>query len=114
MVTTIEMMRKPAMSAALMKPSATPMTPAKRRPTSQSPPPSAMSARKLRYWTTEAATAKEMSIPPEINTMSRPTAQITLMALLFINEVRLEAERKLGEAKERKMINAAKTTRSLA
>ena len=110
MVTTIEMMRNPAIKAALMQPMAIPNTPANRKPTTQSPPPMARSDSAVRYWTTDAATANEMSMPPVIRTTNRPTAQMTLTALLFINDAKFPAVKKFGEAKLRNAVKAARTT----
>ena len=65
------------------------------------------------YWTTDAATAKEISMPPAISTTSRPTAQIRLTELLLSSEVRLPSVRKLSEASDRNTQSATRTIASL-
>ena len=49
-------------------------------------------------------------MPPVIRTTSRPTAQMTLTALLFSSDAMFPALKKLGEAKPR---NSASTTRTM-
>jgi hypothetical protein len=109
MVAMIEMIWKPAIRAALMQPMAIPKTPANRSPTIQPPPPTACSANAVRYWATDAPTAKEISMPPAIRTTSSPTAQMTLTALLFINDAKFPALKKVGETTPRYIVKAART-----
>lgn len=86
-VTTMEMIRNLWIRKALIRPRPAPKIPAAIRPMAEFPPPNAAKNQTQRYCTPEAATAKEMSIPPTISTTKRPTAQITLTALLFIKLV---------------------------
>ncbi len=49
---------------------------------------------------TEAATAKEISMPPAISTTNRPTAKMMLTALMFRRSKALPSEKKFAVAKE--------------
>jgi hypothetical protein len=53
----------------------------------------AASASAATYWTTEAATANEMSIPPAISTTSSPTAKIRFTELVLRRLKRLATVR---------------------
>jgi hypothetical protein len=81
-------------------PSTTPAPAAIKRPDTQPPPPIRSNARAVTYCTIEAATAKEMSIPPAISTTSRPTAKMMLTALMFRRSKALPSEKKFAVAKE--------------
>src|SRR6266702_8244915 len=54
-----------------------------------------------------------MSMPPAINTTSRPTAQITLTELLFRSEAKLPSVRKLFDASDRNRQIARRTRNNL-
>src|SRR5471030_254676 len=77
------------MMVALMAPSRQPNPAATRKPNAQSPPPSRMTVSAVRYWTTDAPTANEMSIPPAISTTSSPAAKMMLTALWLSRSNRL-------------------------
>src|SRR3954468_5207835 len=83
------------MKKAFRQPSSVPKAPASSRPTAQSPPPSGAMVIAVRYCTTEAATAKEMSMPPAMSTTSRPTPKMTLTELAFSRSNRLGRVRKV-------------------
>src|SRR5690554_3293038 len=76
------------------------MNPAIRRPLIQSPPPICATMSAVAYWTTEAATAKDMSIPPAISTTSKPTAKMILTALV------LSRSNALTTVKKRSVVSA--------
>src|SRR5471030_570831 len=81
------------MMVALMAPSRQPNPAATRKPNAQSPPPSRMTVSAVRYWTTDAPTANEMSIPPAMSTTSNPVAKIMLTALWLSRSKRLGSVR---------------------
>ena len=64
----------------------------------------------MRYCTTDAATAKEMSMPPVIRTTNSPTAQMTLTALLFISDAKFPALKKVRRGEAQNSVKAARTT----
>src|SRR3954470_6103290 len=83
------------MKNAFRQPSSVPKAPASSRPTAQSPPPSGAMVIAVRYCTTEAATAKEMSMPPAISTTSRPTPKMMLTELALMRSNRFGRVRKV-------------------
>src|SRR3954447_1432731 len=83
------------MKKAFRQPSSVPKAPASSSPTTQLPPPSDMTVIAVRYCTTEAATATEMSMPPAMSTTSRPTPKMTLTELAFSRSNRLGKVRKV-------------------
>ena len=99
-VATIEMILNWWIRKALMQPSATPVAPATISPITQLPPPIQPRNVTARYCTTEAATAKEMSMPPAISTTSRPTAKMMLTELVFRRSKALPSVKKRSDAKE--------------
>ena len=111
-VATIEMILNLWMRKALMHPSATPMAPATISPITQLPPPIQPRNVTARYCTTDAATAKEMSMPPAISTTSRPTAKMMLTELVLRRSNALPRVKKRSVAKERNTQMTAITARS--
>src|ERR1700687_4779834 len=83
------------MTVALMAPSRKPNPAAAMKPSAQLPPPSRMTVSAVRYWTTEAPTANEMSIPPAMSTTSSPTAKMMLTELWLSRSNRLGRVRKV-------------------
>src|SRR5882762_10258369 len=83
------------MMVALMAPSRKPNPAAAMKPSAQLPPPSRMTVNAVRYWTTEAPTAKEMSIPPAMSTTSSPTAKMMLTELWLSRSNRFGRVRKV-------------------
>src|SRR5919205_427935 len=83
------------MKKAFRQPSSVPKVPASSSPTIQSPPPSGATTIAGRYCTTEAATAKEMSMPPAMSTTSRPTPKMMLTEVAFSRSKRLGRVRKV-------------------
>ena len=62
--------------AALNAPRRKPKAIANAIPDAQLPPPRDMTASAVRYWTTDAPTANEMSIPPATSTTRSPAAKM--------------------------------------
>ena len=63
------------------------------------------------YWTTEAATAKEISIPPDIRTTRSPTAKITFTELVFSRLKKLATDKNCGATADKPTdINIRMTT----
>ena len=69
-------------------------------PMNQSPPPIFAKASAATYCTTDAATAKEMSMPPAISTTSSPTAKIRLVELVLSRLNRLATVKNLSLASD--------------
>ena len=114
MVMTMEITLNPWIRSALISPRPMPTSPATTNPTAQLPPPIPIKAWAAMYWTTEAATAKEISIPPAIRTTRSPTAQIRFTALLLRSDVRLPSVRNVSVRTESPMIIRSRTTLSRA
>src|ERR1700737_132732 len=102
------------MTVALMAPSRKPNPAAAMKPSAQLPPPSRMTVSAVRYWTTEAPTANEMSIPPAMSTTSSPTAKMMLTELWLSRSNRLGRVRKVDVEALRPTTIAAMTTISRA
>src|ERR1700686_5402546 len=102
------------MMVALTAPSRKPNPAATMKPNAQSPPPSRMTVSAVRYWTTDAPTANEMSIPPAMSTTSNPTAKMMLTALWLSRSNKLGSERKVEVETPRPTTIAAMTTISRA
>src|ERR1700712_1739442 len=98
------------MMVALIAPSRQPNPAATRKPDAQSPPPSRMTVSAVRYWTTDAPTANEMSIPPAMSTTSKPAAKMILTALWLSRSKRLGRVRN-GEVVAPSPITMAAITR---
>ena len=102
------------MNVALIAPSRKPNAADARKPSAQLPPPRRMTVNAVRYWTTDAPTAKEMSIPPAISTTSSPTAKMMLTELWFRRSNRLGSVRKVEVVRLRPITMAAMTRISRA
>src|SRR5258708_21650032 len=64
-----------------MEPSTTPKQADTMKPSAQLPPPRRITVNAVRYWTNDAPTANEISMPPAISTTSSPTAKMMLTEL---------------------------------
>ena len=64
------------------------------------------------YCTTDAATAKEMSMPPEMSTTTRPTAKITFTELVFSRLKKFAKVKNCGAANVRPTEIAISSTTS--
>ena len=87
------------MRAALNAPRRKPKAIANAIPDAQLPPPRDMTASAVRYWTTDAPTANEMSMPPATSTTRSPAAKMRLMALMLRRSNRLTRVRKVSVAR---------------
>ena len=70
------------------------------------------SASATTYWTTDAATANEMSMPPAISTTSSPTAKIRLIELVLSRLKRLAMVKNLSLVIDRPAQITSRTTTS--
>ncbi len=95
-----------------MQPSSVPNRAARAKPMAQSPPPRAPTESATRYCTTEAATVKEMSMPPAISTTSSPTPKMMLTALLLARSKMLGSVRNVPVDSPRPTTMARITRRS--
>src|ERR1700761_5958498 len=102
------------MNVALMAPSRNPNAADARTPSAQLPPPRCMTVKAVRYCTTEAPTANEMSMPPAISTTSSPTAKMMLTELWFRRSNRLGKVRKVEVVTPRPITMTAMTRISSA